>query len=1048
MKIIEKSGHFDEAYYLFTYPDVREKDVDPIKHYIEFGAKEERNPSGEFNTRYYLENNPDIKEINPLLHYIVHGEKEGRRPKFVHKRQEYSCSIEETRLGSVFENNRNSIYDSLSETSIGLYRENALRVSEYFRTKNKKNKIVVYTALIGEYDVLKIPVKLDPLIDYVCFSDRSYSAYNPWIVKAPVFEHSDPTMVARFHKLNPHLLFPEYETSIWVDATLLIRKECDLQGFAKQFLESGRVLATVDHPRRSCVYEEAEACLRYKKDDIEKIKTQVREYRELGLESGAGLAETMLVITSPNRLETKLFFEQWWAELLKHSKRDQLSLPYVLYKNKISYHSLMEDGYDYRADEKSFKYYVHAGDKNPLYPDQYAYPKFPLDFEVSWANKESNKTGSKNIRIGLILGELSDKGDFTGTSYIRVLLPMVNLKKQYPNVSFNILTSDIVENSSKEYIKQFDAFFTLRNYLSHKSLSILVDSNAPIIYDLDDNLFVEAPNFGLSANQKSLLANLLNSAALCICSTRPLANLLKEKTQAKIVLRENKHDPLLWGKNITDKSSLKDSVDILFMGTRSHDDDLEIVRDAALKIKKTFKNVNFHIIGGVKNKIDWMDPYPLQSNNYVDFVLNFKKAAFAFDFAICPLGDTAFNSYKSSIKYLDYSAVGMPAIFSNCAVYEDVVRDGENGILLNNDTNSWYEAIKKLVLSPDLRYKLAYTSNKHYQDSKLISEVDNKILYEQIFSVLRSDKVDTPKRPGFKSDHNAVLDDLSYRSYQDLFFDISKNIHKLDHDYDLVVGVPRSGMIPAYYVGMLLNISVISLDELINQVRQSRGDRKLKDLSQSELRILLIDDSVNLGNAYSRVSAALPESYLGRKCTYDFFAVYGSQNLVEEVRSLVFLPVPRIFQWNYRNHGIAQHACYDIDGVLCVDPSDEENDDGERYIDFVLNAKPLYIPNYKIKALVTSRLEKYRKETEAWLQKNNVIYDKLYMLDLPSKEERVKNKAHGKFKAQVYKDCTEAVLFIESNSKQAKEIFELTGKPVICTENDIYYSRSVADSKS
>ena len=47
-KIIEESDLFDVKYYLFTYPDVRHKNVDPIMHYIKHGVKERRNPNGKF----------------------------------------------------------------------------------------------------------------------------------------------------------------------------------------------------------------------------------------------------------------------------------------------------------------------------------------------------------------------------------------------------------------------------------------------------------------------------------------------------------------------------------------------------------------------------------------------------------------------------------------------------------------------------------------------------------------------------------------------------------------------------------------------------------------------------------------------------------------------------------------------------------------------------------------------------------------------------------------------------------------------------------------
>ncbi|AEE14041.1 glycosyl transferase family 2 [Thermodesulfobium narugense DSM 14796] len=79
---IKKSGLFDEIYYLKSYPDVRAADIDPIEHYILFGAKERRNPNIYFQTGFYLDKYPDMVQsgINPLLHYILFGAKEGRWP--------------------------------------------------------------------------------------------------------------------------------------------------------------------------------------------------------------------------------------------------------------------------------------------------------------------------------------------------------------------------------------------------------------------------------------------------------------------------------------------------------------------------------------------------------------------------------------------------------------------------------------------------------------------------------------------------------------------------------------------------------------------------------------------------------------------------------------------------------------------------------------------------------------------------------------------------------------------------------------------------------
>jgi len=86
--------------------------------------------------------------------------------------------------------------------------------------------------------------------------------------------------------------------------------------------------------------------------------------------------------------------------------------------------------------------------------------------------------------------------------------------------------------------------------------------------------------------------------------------------------------------------------------------------------------------------------------------------------------------------------------------------------------------------------------------------------------------------------------------------------------------------------------------------------------------------------------------------------------------------------------------------------------------------------------IVTSRLEKYRPETEEWLKLNMVKYKQLIMLDMKSKEERVQANVHSKNKALIYKNSN-CELFYESNYKQAKEIYNIAKKPVFCVDENI-----------
>lgn len=79
---LRRSHCFDINYYKAMYPDVAKAGVDPVLHYVYFGAKEGRNPAPWFNTSLYVADNPDViaAGVNPFYHYIRYGHAENRRP--------------------------------------------------------------------------------------------------------------------------------------------------------------------------------------------------------------------------------------------------------------------------------------------------------------------------------------------------------------------------------------------------------------------------------------------------------------------------------------------------------------------------------------------------------------------------------------------------------------------------------------------------------------------------------------------------------------------------------------------------------------------------------------------------------------------------------------------------------------------------------------------------------------------------------------------------------------------------------------------------------
>lgn len=285
---------------------------------------------------------------------------------------------------------------------------------------------------------------------------------------------------------------------------------------------------------------------------------------------------------------------------------------------------------------------------------------------------------------------------------------------------------------------------------------------------------------------------------------------------------------------------------------------------------------------------------------------------------------------------------------------------------------------------------------------------------------------------------------MYYRNIREMNDIILKRLSIIPRDIDLIVGIPRSGMLPANLLALYLSKPYTDIHSFINGHIYKAGERGQFIDVKSFKKILIVDDSVASGSAMQKSKDLIQE--VSNDFDISFCAIYvipGKEKMVDYYFEIV--PLPRYFQWNIMHHTSLEKSCFDIDGVLCVDPSEEENDDGPKYRHFILNASPLFIPRSKIGTIVTSRLEKYRNETETWLKNNGIKYNKLVMLDLPDMRARQKANSHAAHKAKEYKN-NEYILFIESSLNQAIEINKITKKPVLCTENFemIYDEQSLA----
>lgn len=221
-----------------------------------------------------------------------------------------------------------------------------------------KNKVVVYTAITGNYDNLYEPRYKSDKFDYVCFTDNPDIKSNFWKIIPLPHHNLDSTRKARYVKILPHLFFQDYNYSVWVDANITIVG--DLYELLQSYLKESSLVFFRHSDGRNCIYQEAEACIRRNKDDKNVILAQAERYEKERYPENNGLISTGVILRrhkDPKIIET---MDAWWNEVENFSKRDQMSFNYIAWKYNTPF-SILDD---YIRDNKYFKWRIHDHETN------------------------------------------------------------------------------------------------------------------------------------------------------------------------------------------------------------------------------------------------------------------------------------------------------------------------------------------------------------------------------------------------------------------------------------------------------------------------------------------------------------------------------------------------------------------------------------------------------------------------------------------------------------------------------------------------------------
>lgn len=229
-----------------------------------------------------------------------------------------------------------------------------------------EKEVIVYTAIYGNKDDLKPPKHISDNCKYICFTDNPNLKSDIWEIRVEDPGMNDDNLNAKYYKVLPHKCFENetIEKSIWVDGAREIIGNIDdfIKDVANNFqFENVRLLK---HPEgRDCVFQEIEKLLYLNsignfKVPNDVITKQKKKYIEEGMPKNFGLFNCPILIRNHFDDETQKMGNLWWDEINLESKRDQVSLPFILWKNNITFNPIPLETFN--GDNNTiFKWYPH-----------------------------------------------------------------------------------------------------------------------------------------------------------------------------------------------------------------------------------------------------------------------------------------------------------------------------------------------------------------------------------------------------------------------------------------------------------------------------------------------------------------------------------------------------------------------------------------------------------------------------------------------------------------------------------------------------------------
>ena len=257
-----------------------------------------------------------------------------------------------------------------------------------------------------------------------------------------------------------------------------------------------------------------------------------------------------------------------------------------------------------------------------------------------------------------------------------------------------------------------------------KAISLAKTLNKKVLFDIDD-LVIDTKYTDLvpyiqtiSSSQKKLydegvfrMRKTFENCQGVITSTEALAKELKKYVSEVFINRNVASEEMFKLSEIALKAKTKaekkkEIIIGYFSGSITHNDDVEMIIPALIKILQEFKNVKLLFIGEIVIHDKLKNFYPRVKKKPFVHWKKLPKLMSKVDINIAPIKENIFNEAKSENKWIEASLVKVPTVASNFGSFKQILKNGKTGLLCNT-IEDWYISLKNLILNENLQKTIA-----------------------------------------------------------------------------------------------------------------------------------------------------------------------------------------------------------------------------------------------------------------------------------------------------------------------------------------------------